>query len=55
MTCDRALLKVAQKEGVKTVPMLSRGKQRISIVLSKTVCENVGFIHPIKLEEVTTE
>jgi len=54
MTCDRALLKVAQKEGVKTVPMLSRGKQRISIILSKTVCENVGFIYPIK-PEVTTE
>jgi len=55
MTCDRALLKVAQKEGVKTVQMLSCGKQRISIILSKTVCENVGFIYPIKPEEVTTE
>jgi predicted nucleic acid-binding protein len=55
MTCDRALLKVAQKEGVKTVPMLSRGKQRISIVFSKIACENVSFMHPTKSEEVATE
>jgi predicted nucleic acid-binding protein len=57
MTCDRALIKVAEKEGVKVVPMLLNGKNRISIIISKTVCENVSSKYSLpvtKLEESKT-
>jgi predicted nucleic acid-binding protein len=54
MTCDRALLNVAKKEDVKVIPMFLHGKQGISIIISKTVCENVSFkdlIPKTKLED----
>jgi len=44
MSCDRALLKVAEKEGVRIIPMHLHGKQMISIVISKVTCENVASI-----------
>lgn len=47
MSCDRALLKASEKEGVKTIPMYLSGrgnKQTLSIVLSKVTCENVSFL-----------
>jgi hypothetical protein len=58
MTCDRALLKVAQKEGVEIIPMLPYGRQKISVVLSKTICENVSFkesTHLTKPKELNEE
>lgn len=46
MSCDRILLKVAEKEGVRTIPMFLHerlSKQTISIVISKVTCGNVSF------------
>lgn len=47
MSCDRALIKVAEKEGVNVIPMHINQKKRkriISVIVSESICSNVSFI-----------